>query len=311
MKKLLLLPFVFVLLAVGIIGWFYINVQPVSGNKDFKNFLIPKGSSAGQIGRKLQEAGLVRSAIAFKIYTQFTGVSDKIVAGEYRLMPSFSLFQIVDQLTKGPLELWVTIPEGLRREEIATKFTKGLDKDDSFYNEFLALSASSEGMLFPDTYLFPKEATAPAIIKKLRATFESKTASLNLTREQIILASLVERETKTADERPVVSGILVKRLNAGWPLQVDASVQYAVGTPGNWWPILIKADVSINSPYNSYKFSGLPSTPIANPGISSLKAAANPEESDYWYYIHDKDGVIHFAKTLEEHNANINRYLTK
>jgi UPF0755 protein len=299
-----------IFLAAGSIFWFFQNTKPVSNDKTFSNFLIAKGSSAGQIGNKLQKTGLIRSSLAFKVYVRLSGKAGKIQAGEFRFTPSFSLFQTVEQLLKGPVEIWVTIPEGLRREEIAARFGSALTKDEVFTNEFLQTSKGQEGYLFPDTYLFPKSASGSAVAKKMIATFEAKTASLNLTKEQVVLASLVERETKTDAERPVVAGILLKRAKAGWPLQVDASVQYAVGTEANWWPILTKSDLSINSPFNSYKFPGFPPTPIANPGLSSLKAAASPASSDFWYYIHDAKGEIHYARTLEEHNANIAKYLS-
>lgn len=315
MKKLLLLPLLLLLGIGSSVIWLYLNTQPVSGNKEFTNFLIAKGSSASAVGNKLQNAGLIKSALAFRIYLQFTGQAKKIQTGEFRLTPSFNLFQVVDQLSRGPIEIWVTVPEGLRREEIAARFASNLDRDQAFVNEFLASSKGKEGYLFPDTYLFPKEASASAIVAKMIKTFDAKTSDLvptgsNLTtKELIVLASLVERETKGAAERPVVAGIILNRLNAGWPLQIDASVQYVAGNAQNWWPILTKDDLQINSPYNSYKFTGLPPSPIASPGITSIKAAYNPESSEYWYYIHDNSGVIHYAKTLAEHNKNISTYL--
>jgi UPF0755 protein len=314
MKKLLLLPLFIVLVAAAGGFWFYKNSLPVSATEKFGYFVIAKGSSAGQIGNKLESAGLIKSALAFKIYLQATGQSGKLQTGEFRLTPSYSLFQTVGALFKGPVELWVTIPEGLRREEIAQKFVATLGKDSSFSAEFLQASKGEEGYLFPETYLFPREASASAIVKKMLNTFESKTNGLTnnsgLSFDQaIVLASLIERETKTDTERPVVSGILLNRLNADWPLQVDASVQYIVGTSANWWPILTLEDLSVKSSYNTYKNGGLPPAPIANPGLSSIKAAFNPESSDYWYYIHDSEGKIHYAKTLAEHNANVAKYL--
>ena len=314
MKKLLLLPLVLILaLAAGIV-WFYINVQPASNNTDFKSFLISKGSSASQIGTKLESSGFIKSALAFKIYLQFTGRAGEIQTGEFRLTPSFSLFQLVGQLLQGPTELWVTIPEGLRREEIAAKFTSGLERDASFTADLLTASKGLEGTLFPDTYLFPKDASASAVVNKMTRNFGAKTNSLGISSgltfdQSVILASILERETKTAAERPIVAGILINRLHAGMPLQVDASVQYAVGTSKDWWPILSLTDLKINSPYNTYKFIGLPPGPICNPGESSLEAAFNPSQTDYLYYLHDKGGQIHYAKTLVEHNANIAKYL--
>lgn len=322
-KAFLFLIFLIFAGVVAFIVWFYINAQPpVSINKDFKNFLIVKGSSAGQIGTNLQKSGFIKSALAFKIYTQFSGVSGRIIAGEFRLSPSFNLFQVVGQLLRGPTEIWVTIPEGLRREEIAAKFASGLDRDPTFIAEFLDASKNDEGTLFPDTYLFPKDASPSSVVNKMTRTFGAKTNSLGVSsglnyQQRIILASILERETKTDEERPVVAGILINRLNAGMPLQVDATVQYAVATSRckmtvtscAWWEPVIKPDLEINSRYNTYKFAGLPPTPIANPGLSSINAAFDPTDSNYLYYIHDADGQIHYAKTLEEQNANVRKYL--
>ena len=315
MKKLLLLPLLIALMLAAAAIWFYINVQPVSDNKSFSYFVIPKGASASQIGTKLQSTGLIKSASAFKIDIQFTGQSGKLQSGQFRLSPSFSMFQNINTLFNGPVEVWVTIPEGLRCEEVAARFATALSRDASFVDEFLQVSKGKEGYLFPDTYLFPLDVSAQAVVMKMTDTFTAKAVGLapkgpNLTfAETVTLASIIERETKTDAERPIVAGILINRLNVGMPLQVDASVQYAVGTSKDWWPILNLADLKINSPYNTYKFAGLPPTPIANPGISSLKAAFNPTATGYWYYIHDSTGVIHYAKTLSEHSANVAKFL--
>lgn len=312
--------------------WWKENTKPVLAGAASKRFVIPKGFSASQIGNKLEKEGLIRNSLAFKIYVQITGKAKKIQAGEFFLSPSFSLTETVDKLTQGPYEVWVTIPEGLRREEIVERFIVGLGKEENeaieFRKEFLQVSEKKEGFLFPDTYLFPRTASASAVIAKMTSTFNSKTAPLTDERtmfnglslnEVITLASIVERETITNEERPIVAGILLKRLKANWPLQADAAVQYAVAsrncknqmTNCEWWPILTREDLEINSPYNTYKFTGLPPFPIANPGLSSIKAAIFPEESPYWYYIHGKEGRIYYAKTLQEHNANIRKYLGK
>ncbi len=317
MKKLLLIPLLLILgIGFGVV-WLYFNTQPVSANKTFSNFLIAKGSSASQVGTKLQSGGFVRSALAFRVYLKVTGQDSKIQAGEFRLSPSFNLFQTVDALFKGPIEIWVTIPEGLRREEVAQKFTTGLDRDQAFTNEFLQASKGQEGMLFPDTYLFPKEASASSIVNKMTKTFKARTNDLttasSLTFDQrLVLASIIERETKNSpSERPMVAGILLNRLEIGMPLQVDATVQYAIGTSANWWPILSREDLKINSKFNTYKFTGLPPSPIASPGLTALTAAFSPQSNDYFYYIHDNEGKIHYARTLEEHNQNVHTFLGK
>ena len=322
MKKFYLLPLIVVLLSVLVLGWFLQVVKAPSQNTNFKNFAIESGESATQIGTALENGGFVKSALAFKIYAQFTGSAGRIQAGEYRLTPSYTLFQVVSELTRGPIEVWVTIPEGLRREEIASKFTKALDQDVTFENQFLAASVGQEGFLFPDTYLFSKEASASAIVNKMVRNFGAKTSNLgsgkDLTFDQrIVLASLIERETRAEEERSVVAGILINRLSVGMPLQVDATVQYAVASENCklkivnclWWQPLNSPDLSINSPYNTYLNQGLPPAPIANPGLSSIQAAFNPAQTDYYYYIHDANGQIHYARTLDEQNANIAKYL--
>jgi len=328
-----LLSLVLFIVIFSLSGWYWWNasIGPVSNDKENYSFIIPKGSSAMQIANKLEDKEIIKSALAFKIYTQVTGKADSIQAGEFDLSPSNSLFVIVETLLSGPIELWITIPEGLRREEIAIRFAQGLEKengeDEIFIDEFLFYSDGMEGYLFPDTYLFPKEVSAQKVISVLSETFDKKALDLNEDIENnglglsevVTLASIIERETKGTDERPVVAGILLKRLDAGWPLQVDASVQYAVSSLNcgvrisncEWWPILTRSDLDIDSQYNTYKYATLPPGPIANPGLTSLQAAVYPKKSDYWYYIHDDKGVIHYAKTQEEHSNNVARYLGK
>ena len=294
----------------GVYIWWTRNSLALSSNSSLKDFVITKGSSASLIGNNLYRKGFIKSPFAFKIYLQLKGQSKGIQAGEYSLSPSFSLIQIVSELLKGPTEIWVTIPEGLRREEIASKFSISFGKDSGFEQKFLQESASFEGYLFPDTYLFPKTASPAMVVAKMRDTFEEKVGAKTL-KEVVIVASIIERETRSDEERPIVAGILYKRLKAKWPLQIDATVQYAVANSSNWWEPLTREDLEINSPYNTYKFTGLPPTPIANPGLSSIKAALYPEESAYWFYLHDAKGNIHFAKTIEEHHKNVREFLGK
>lgn len=319
MKKVLLFLIPILIFIVGLY-WFSSSSKPVSDETKLQDFLVIKGSSASQVGNKLNKEGFVKSSLAFKLYVQITGNTKKIQAGEYRLSPGFSLVTIVNELKKGPVGVWTTIPEGLRREEIAYRFAESLDKEDktTFIKEFLQASLGQEGYLFPDTYIFLKTIQAQGVVQKMRTTFEKKVGT-EITKEQLVVASLVERETKTNEERPTVAGIIYKRLKADWPLQIDATLQYAVADARcqisdircEWWVLLTKEDLGINSPYNSYKLTGLPPTPIANPGLSSIKAAVYPEESGYWFYIHDSKGNIHFAGTISEHNDNIRKYLGK
>ena len=312
--------------------WFKVKLSPISTSKEKISFIVEKGKSAGEIGEELYQKNLIRSSLVFKLYVQFLDKSKNINAGEFELSPSMSVSEIVNTLGKGPKELWVTIPEGLRREEVVDRIIQALEIDESrresFRSEFLSLSKSSEGYLFPDTYLFPRDASAETIYKKLRSTFDEKFESSVMPLMQdsryskndiVIMASMLERETKTFAERPLVAGILWKRIENDWPLQVDASVQYAVAsvncqvsdTECDWWPDLTLEDLNIKSQYNTYKYKGLPPAPLCNPGLSSLQSSAKPEMSDYWFYLHSADGQIHYAKTVEEHSANVRKYLNK
>ena len=174
--------------------------------------------------------------------------------------------------------------ESLSSKEIAEKYISVLNPPDpdAFRNDFLNITKTKEGYLFPDTYLFPWDASPSMTVGKMLATFDEKVGEISS--EKLVMASLVEEETKTDLERPIVAGILYKRLKAGWPLQVDVAPE-------------------------TYKKLGLPQSPIANPGLISIKAAISPEESPYWFYVHDSSGNIHYAKTLGEHNLNISKYL--
>lgn len=335
MKKLLAsFIIVFFLGLIAIISgflWWTVNSKAPSIEKTEVIFTVTKGASAEKVGQMLFEKGLIKSPLAFKIYVQFLDKSGRINAGRFKLDTTLSLAQVVEALQGGPLELWVTIPEGKRREEVADIVSTALGKEgteaSNFKESFLEATVDKEGYLFPDTYLFAPEVSAETVVQRFTSTFETKyknieTVTPALSKTQIVvLASILERETKGNEEKPIVAGILLKRLEtAGWLIQADATVQYAVASIrcpltanrcDNWWPILTREDLEIDSPYNSYKYKALPPTPIANPGLESLKAAANPTDSGYFFYIHEDNGTIHYATTLQEHNANVAKYLGK
>ncbi|MFV1917133.1 MAG: endolytic transglycosylase MltG [Patescibacteria group bacterium] len=345
MKRLLIAFVVTVLLitlGLGVFRWWNENSKPVSALEQKTRFVIPKGRSASEIGKMLVNEGLVNNALAFKFYVQVTGQAEKIQAGEFTLSPNLSLIEVVERLTSGPEELWVTIPEGLRREEVVERVIESLElepeKATVFRKEFLAETDGKEGFLFPDTYLFPRDVAASVVVGKLERTLDDKISEFAAAissggyseKEVITLASIIERETKSDAERPIVAGIFFNRLGISMALQVDATLQYAVANsklrtfakggsaPGgqnselnNYWEPLTKGDLEIDSPYNSYKFIGIPPGPIASPGLSSIRAVINPEDSEYLYYIHDPKGNIHYAETLSRHNQNVRQYLGK
>lgn len=278
-------------------------------------FVVDKGKGVRELANELKTARLIRDPVVFFLLVKQLGLDNKIQAGDFRLSPSMSATAIAENLTHGTLDIWITIPEGQRAEEIAATLKA---KVPSYTDDWRGKLNLEEGYLFPDTYLIPRSADINFIVSLLKNTFQTRYATIpptttKLSQEEIVtLASLIEREAITDAEKPIIAGILMNRLNAGMPLQVDATIQYAKGqnpVTKKWWaPVKLAEYKSVESPYNTYLNTGLPPGPIANPGLEALKAAANPANTDFVYYLHDKKGVIHYAKTLEGHNANISKY---
>ncbi|MBI2309761.1 endolytic transglycosylase MltG [Candidatus Collierbacteria bacterium] len=333
MFKKIFLP---ALIGTLLIGWYISNIGPVSKSKNLQIFVIPKGQPTRTILKRLQAEGIIRSSLAAEIYLFLTKQRGLFQAGSFRLNPAMSIFEVASALKTGTLDVWITIPEGWRAEQITDELKNQGFLENSNLNELYQLFRQSEGRLFPDTYLFAKGSAAEKIIEKMTDNFDAKISSLTsedisakgrsasggnpLTHEIITLASLVEREARHDTDRPLVAGVLKNRLKIGMALQVDATLQYAkasitnnqqpiTNNQFNWWPQITSADKSINSTYNTYKYPGLPPGPIANPGIEALEATLNPTKTDYLYYVSEPDGTTHYAKTLEEHNANVTKYL--
>jgi UPF0755 protein len=311
----------FILLLAAAIAVISSQFQPVSSTPQPKvKFVIPKGQAVSVIASNLQEAGLIRHPLALRAELRRKGLEDKIQAGSFDLSPSMSLSEIAQTLTTGTNDVWVTLLEGWRREEIADSLDRqelpAFDKE-----KFLELSASSEGTLFPDTYLVPREATAEQLYSLFTNTFDRKVtqgladeikASDHDWNDVLIMASIVEREARGLTQMKEVAGILWHRLEIGMPLQADATLQYAKGydkKESAWWVPPLGADRQLDSPFNTYQHPGLPPRPIANPGLDALTATLQPNQTNNLFYIHDSDGKLHYAQTLEEHNRNIERYL--
>lgn len=283
-------------------------------------FTIPKGQTISQIGQRLEQEGLIRSQWAFRIWILKDHLQNKIQAGSFELSANMALSELVQQLTKGTDDVWVTLPEGWRREEMAESLAKQ-ELNDFDQTEFLRLTEGMEGQLFPDTYLVSHDISTQAFVNLMQNTFESKVttalaadlkASQMSLNEILTLASLVQRESAGDSEMPLVAGILQHRLQIGMPLQVDATLQYIRGNGqknGEWWPTPFAADKELNSLYNTYTHAGLPPAPICNPGLAAIKAALHPTSTLDLYYLHDSQGQIHTAADLAGHNANINKYL--
>lgn len=307
-KKVPLVPTVIaiflVVLAVFGLVFFKSLVSPVSSSTERLDFVIEKGESVSAIADRLYQEGLVRSPWGFRLAVKKLGLDSKIQAGNYYVSPNMDAYELASFLTRGIADVKLTIPEGYRIEQIGETAEKVLDIP---YSDFLKAAKGKEGMLFPDTYYLPLGVTATELVSIMQNTLVEKFGTLD--QETITLASLVERETKGNDEKPLVAGILKKRLASSWPLELDATVQYVLGKKGDWWPNTTLLDRKTNSPYNTYLSLGLPPSPICNPGSASIEAALNPEPSDYWFYLHDKNGVIHYAVTNADHEGNIEKYI--
>ncbi len=290
---------------LGITTWRFYTTTPKNAPNQV-SINIPPGSSVLKIGEILHANNLIRSPRFFQFYVRTNKLS--LQAGDYTLGRA-PLVEIARSLTKGrENEIRITIPEGYRREQIAELLEQKLAIDPL---EFMSATKELEGYLFPDTYSFSEGSTVSDVVERFESNFEAKARDLNLTKEDVVLASIVEREALTVAEKPVVAGILQNRLRDGWALEVDATIQYIMGKPGDWWPTPLLGDRSRKSPYNTYLNRGLPPGPIGNPGLVSLKAVKNPVNTDNYFYLHDKSGGIHYAKTNAEHEQNIARYISK
>lgn len=314
MKRLYItLGILLVLFLVTLVWWKNGTSAVNPKNHTPKIFTIEQGAGVRAISKNLKDQGLIKSPVAFFLLTKKMGIDQKIQAGDYRLFPSMSAAEIAKELTHGSLDIWITVPEGQRADEIAQTLKNKMPTYDASWD---AILGQNEGYLFPDTYLFPKEADINTIVGIMRKNFDRKYAEIGtnktgLSQSQLVnIASLVEREARHAQDRPLVSSVIHNRLNLGMKLDLDASIQYALGNSKNWWPTLPDSGGNVLplSVYNTYTHAGLPPTPISNPGLASLQAAANPASTNYLFYMTDKNGINHYAKTLDEQEANIAKY---
>jgi len=288
--------------------------------------VIPEGSGVSAIVAQLHDRGVLRYPLALRALVHLRGDESQLHAGEYSFEPRESTWTILQHLLAGGVAPYarVTIPEGFSARQIAQRLAAaGLGQDMTYERLFLHTpvvvdgerEANMEGFLFPDTYDFDRRATPEQNAQRMIAEFKrhlppdaaARARRLGMTISQVVtVASLVEREAKVDDERPLMAGIYYHRLRLGMPLEVDASIEYAL--PAHH-AVLTYKDLAVDSPYNTYQHEGLPPTPISNPGAASLRAAFNPEPSPYLYYVYRGDGRHAFAKTLAEQQANIARYL--
>lgn len=284
----------------GVYAYSAIN-SPVSQTEKNVDVDISQGQSTDQIAQALQDKGLIKSAFVFKLYSWYT--KKTIIPGVYLFKTNMTAKEILDILTKGKVnEAKVTIPEGYRATQIAQILQDaGLISDQT---AFLSQTQNLEGKLFPDTYRFSFKTSVSDIINKFTTNYTTQTADINVTNDNLILASIVEREAKNDNDRGMIAGVYQNRLDAGMKLDSDPTIQYALGS----WNPLVASDLTVDSPYNTYLYKGLPPTPICNPGIKSIKAAISPVKHDYYYFFNLKDGTTIYSSTLDEHNAKLVQY---
>jgi UPF0755 protein len=306
LKKFSLSFFFFLAFAALLFGVYRQQLKPTDPrSQEEVVFVIPQGQNASTIASRLQRDGFIRNSLVFKLLLNRYDLSSRLQAGSFRLSKSMNLDTIIQALTHGSLDFWITFPEGLRVEEYAQRLNKEVNID---VDEFILAAKPYEGQLFPDTYLIPQTATAQDVVDILLTTFSGKSPTEDP--DTIIIASLIEREAKHAVDRSLVSSVIHNRLRIGMPLQIDATVQYILGNDKLWWKNnLTRAELQTTSPFNTYLNPGLPPRPIVNPGLAALEAAVNPATTDYLYYISDSGGFNHYATDLDGHNQNIAEYL--
>jgi UPF0755 protein len=322
------LLFLFVLAAVLYGAWWYQTRWPVRSASDPpQRVLIQPGTGVRQIGRQLQGLGLVRHPEVFRVLVLERGAAGKLQAGEYELAGRLSLRDVVDKMARGDVvRRFVTFPEGRNLEEMAAIVAAqgqpaepflAVARDPKLIADLDPEAPDLEGYLFPDTYEVPPRADAPAAVarqavdrfrKRIAPEMPAVQRSGHTLREVMTLASLVELETAVPAERPRVAAVFLNRLRRRMPLQTDPTVIYAMRRAGRWDGNIRKRDLSIDSPYNTYRYPGLPPGPIASPGIESIRAVLQPAASDELYFVSRNDGSHHFSRTLAEHSRAVDHY---
>lgn len=278
--------------------------------------LINRGAGVGQIASQLQSAQVISRPWLFKLAARFYGLDTRIKAGEYEFLPQISMYEVIQKMANGEVMYRrVTLPEGLTTKQILDIIAA----NDHLRGEITL--APAEGELLPETYMFVYGDSKDSIIKQAQEAMKTALQEVwddrapvpvKSPQELLVLASIIEKETGIANERGLVASVFVNRLKKGMKLQTDPTVIYAL-TNGqqDLGRQLTKKDLETDSRYNTYKYYGLPQKPICNPGRDSLKAAANPEISDYLYFVASGDGGHNFSKSLNEHNANVSTWKKK
>ena len=331
MKRALLIVISLIVLLAGAFSvWLLVGAErPYKGYDAGEKFVeIPPGSGPASIGRRLAESGVIRDQLSFRITLARSGQARRLQAGEYRFDRPMTTREVIDKVARGDVFLRpITFPEGLTVRQMSEIYERdgGGSKADflraaqngALVHDIDPVAHDLEGYLFPDTYTLPRRTTADQLVQRMVTGFRDvmtpdlvqRAAARGLSvRELMTLASLVEKETAKSGERPLVAAVYTNRLKIGMGMQCDPTVIYALMLAGRYDGNIRKGDLQIDSPYNTYRYAGLPPGPIAAPGEASLHAAANPADVPYLYFVSRNDGSHVFSTTLDEHNRNVNEF---
>ncbi|KKW43705.1 MAG: Aminodeoxychorismate lyase [Parcubacteria group bacterium GW2011_GWA1_56_13] len=299
---------------VLVIGYVFVLAPP----RDFPSgdiISISQGASVPDIARQLSDALIVKHPEVLRFVLRISGAGSHVQAGAYFFRTPENALTVAYRLAVGAYDLppaRITFPEGTTVREMALRVAGALPLLPA--EDFIRAGKPNEGYLFPDTYLFPPDTTIEKIVATMRENFDAKIrpllpdirASGHSLGSVVIMASLIEKEARTTEHRRLVAGVLWNRLALGMPLQVDAVFGY-IFNRDTYSPSF--ADLTVDSPYNTYTHVGLPPGPINNPGLNALNAALHPTKTDYLYYLTDRNGVMHYAMTYAAHQANQAKYL--
>jgi UPF0755 protein len=331
-----LLKYVLILILVlavvgGIAFYFGANrvYEPYQGYDTADVFVeVPAGAGPSTIGQRLVAAGVVRDEMTFRGAVWMSGRARELKAGEYQFAEPMTPMEVIDKLARGDVyRRRITFREGLTIPEMAAvyeqsgfgsvaDFTKAAS-DPALIRNLDPAARNLEGYLFPETYSLPRETPASVLVGQMVGLFQKaftpavrdgiKAQGLTV-REAVTVASLVEKETAVPDERPIVAAVYLNRKRVGMPMQADPTVIYALQQAGRYDGNIRREDLQFDSPYNTYRYPGLPPGPIASPGRAALEAVANPADAEYLYFVSRNDGSHVFARTLDEHNRNVREW---
>lgn len=331
MRHVALLLVIALIAAGGWLGWqqYELLQQPFQGWSGAEQFVdIDPGTGTRAIGQRLIDGGVVADALTWRVALWRRADATRLEAGEYRFDRPMRVDEVIGRLVRGDVYLRsITIPEGLTIRQMARAFADArfgpardfeqAAGDVSLVSDSDPSARDLEGYLFPDTYALPRRAAADDLVRLMMARFKTvfgddlqrAAAARGLTvRQAVTIASLVEKETARPDERPVVAAVYHNRMAKRMGLQCDPTVIYALERANRYTGNLTKADLTFDSPYNTYRYAGLPPGPIASPGRSALEAAVRPAPVNYLYFVSRNDGSHAFAATLSEHNKNVFTY---